>query len=236
MGNGPQEKVSLESFESLSEVVGFIQEKIDRGVSSEDMPEFIRDPKVKPFTEEDLFELLRLSVEVGLTEENGKIVLTVGDTHSVTGGGEAYLDRESNSKLSLHTHVSTKRTVGKLSISFGDVWRVNFRKEGGLFILLHADGLTVYGNATVDPSTGETLGKEPDHRDLMEKYVRKYGYSLHGVKAFKDFSSLSIEKQLLISNEFAEKSEMIRKKVSWGDKEGVKSILDMVNLINQETY
>lgn len=218
------ENVETEENTSVQKLVDYIEKEIESGRDPYTLPEFIRDPQENPITSDDLFELLRLPVEIGLSEEDGKVILTIGEQGKIN--DQEFVQRSNANRLCLHSHPPNEKTNSESSISVGDIIRVNAR-DGKMSLLLHTDGIIVYGDATKNPLTGETLGPLPDNRDILNSFLKSKGYSILGDD---NFSSIGTVKQLEISNEFAEKSGMIRERISWNDTNGMEKILDMVNL------
>lgn len=230
MKNESLERNADEGFSSVSDLVDFIIKKIESGTTLEEIskfPELERDPKEKPLYTDDLFELLRLPVEIGLSEENEKLILSIGDEKSIP--NEAFIKRSNDNKLCFHSHTPSEYENTESSISAGDIWRVNFR-DGKTSILMHTDGFILYGDATRDPETGERLEQFPDNSELLEKFLNNRGYTIIEDNNHKGFSELKREDQIRFSNEFAERSGMIKERISWDDTEGVNRLLDIINL------
>lgn len=214
---------------TLHELVDYIDKEITSGKNPNTFPEFIRDPKENPLTSDDLLELLRLPGEIGLSEENGKVVLTIGSPGKIE--NKQFIRRSNQNRLCLHSHVPSEKTSAESSISAGDIIRVNFR-DGKTSLLLHADGVILYGDALRDPITGNALEPLPDNREILERFLENKGYDLQGfgIKNSIDFSTIGTPKQLELSNEFAEKSGMIIERISWDNAVGMDRVLKMINL------
>ena len=212
---------------SRHELVDNISKEIISGKNPDTFPEFIRDTNENPLTSDDLFELLRIPGEVGLSEEGGKVILTIGDPGKIN--SDEFIRRSNHGRLCFHSHVPREDTSTESSISVGDIIRVNFR-DGKNSILMHADGFIIYGDAIRDPESGETLKRLPDNKNLLEKYLSKRGYTLIWGEGLKKLSDLKVPEQLKLSNDFAEKSGMIRERIPWDDDVGIRKILDLVNL------
>lgn len=211
----------------LHELIDNISKEIISGKNPDTFPEFIRDPNENPITSDDLFELLRIPGEVGLSEEGGKVILTIGDPGKIN--SDEFIRRSNPGRLCFHSHVPREDTSTESSISVGDIIRVNFR-DGKNSILMHADGFIIYGDAIRNPESGETLKRLPDNKNLLEIYLNKRGYTLIWGKDLKRFSELKVPEQIKLSNDFAEESGMIRERIPWDDAVGIGKILDMVNL------
>lgn len=97
----------------------------------------------EPLCAGDLMLFLDLPYEVGITEQDGILILTTNpDQPSLH--VDAFTGRLSTSKVSLHTH-NKKPDIKVNSPSFQDILQSPHLNPLGLILVAHEDGITQYG-------------------------------------------------------------------------------------------
>jgi len=116
--------MSIESSESYNKIdtipthefVDYISKEIESGKNPDTFPEFIRDLKENPLTANDLFELLRVPGEIGLSDERGKVILTIGIPGRIN--NEKFIQRSQKQVMFPFTHSKRRYELGIIDFSW----------------------------------------------------------------------------------------------------------------------
>ncbi len=183
---------------------------------------------LEEITAEDIKESLTLPYEIGLTEQENKIILSTG-TKTTSGKEHQYLERVYHSRLSLHTH-PIKDGKSLNTPSFGDIYTSDIAEKSTPLLLAHKGGLIHYRNPHI--LDGEEVNMEA--REIMLRYGRKHGVDILGYKQsdgnLRTWNNMDKDEQATFTREFACSTGVILKEASWEDTEGIKEILDIINL------
>lgn len=194
------------------------------------------DPALHPITAEAVQSLLSLSFEVALTEANGHVIVETGKEHSAD-GGPGFLERRDHSRLSMHTHPLPKKE-GELPVntpSFSDVYISEFASKSTPLLLATPSGLMHYRKPVFNPLTKQPFTGEA--RDMMLGYSKHHGVDVFGFDTsgkLKRYWDLPEEEKVRFQRQFAEETGMIVAEALWGDSEGLKKLLEIINLREQK--
>lgn len=223
--NKPENRIVL----PMNKVIEFLKNRDE--ISKED---YLKKPAEEyeisgEISPDNLRSLVQLNFEIELTEENNKIVLSVGCEN---GGRLEEGERRDSSKLSFHTHTEKKGETTKNTPSFSDTYISSDASPTTPLVLAHGRGIMVYHKPFLDPVTKEKTNE--CSRDLMLTYCDSKSIALYKFfrknKKFRLWKDLSDDEQINFERDFAERTGMILEEAEWENKEGVKKIMDYINL------
>lgn len=222
------------------EQLGYLESK-ENSSSMEDVFEFLKKETFDSNTKyyeveidgeikaEDVKNLLQLPYEISMTEHNGKVLLSTGTEKEALIEHQA-MERRYQSKLNLHTHIGEKDGRFLNAPSFSDVYISDFASEQTPLLLVTNAGILHYKKPTI--LEGKEVDKEA--RDIMLFYCQKKGVDVFGFDDnnfyLKQWRNLTYEEKIKLQREFLEDTGMIVKEAKWEDTEGIKELMDIINL------
>jgi len=215
------------NFLSMTDIVASVKK------SPGENQEFVVDSLI---SKEHLLDLLTCSHEVSLTEDNGKVILTVG-TSLHAGNSDKLRERRNLSKLSAHTHPLIESDLQASSLSADDIWAADFRDLGKVLVLIHADGILVYQKPTKHFLEDKIFDRKTESGfALFLSFLNSKGIAFFNALAewrpneFKWIYSLSEQMQLDLNRDFIAVTGMVVQEARWGDERAMTEVLKLFNL------
>ncbi len=179
----------------------------------------------------DLQTLLNLPIEVAITEHRGLFILTPNPDTPKIFQNDAYLERQNNSKLFLHTHYKTPGLTVNTP-SFADILMSLGVSENTLMAIAHTDGITQFGHIKINPLTGEPV-KSNKAGSVISEYADSIGitFSRRYETAEKPFirDKYTSDERTQLARDFAQKSGMIIAEANYSDAPNIEHIIKVIN-------
>jgi len=208
---------------SLTDILDSVDTSRDRNKT------FEIDPRQHPITKEELFRFLDFDVELSLHEDNGKLILGVGNEHSPADSD--VLNIGENSRLSLHSH---PRNSGMPYPSLSDAIATQNHGESTQLMQIGSEGISIYRRAQFDSSQNKPT------KDSAKEVLGRWGNTHHiDVLNYEEdkvkdedvsYFSLSNEEKTQAARDFFRDSDMIVDFIPLNDEEGLKNVLAAINL------